>query len=55
MGEGPLRPLVEEWAENQPSNRWQVDFGNGIVRETGMDGLAWYADQCDDDATVTPL
>lgn len=37
------------------SDRWLIAWDGGREAVTGMVGLAWYAREFDDEATVTPL
>lgn len=37
------------------AERWRVTWTDGRERTTTLVGLAWYAREFDDDATVTPV
>jgi hypothetical protein len=44
---------VKEMRES--ASEWRISFADGTTRETTLAGMAYYAREWDDDATVVPL
>lgn len=46
-------PGVEEMRDD--AEEWRIEWDDGSSRETTLAGIAWYAREFDEEATVTPL
>lgn len=53
-----VKEAITEWCGGEDARsggRWRVEWDDGTSRTTGVAGLAWMADQYDDEAEVEVL